>query len=182
MQYRLPVSEVYEFNILTVQHVSVLRITDVNLSTRGCPHTRRWDLKISDCKVYFIWADILSPHYFVAVNYKPFSTLHIPLSWLIHVYPHPPSHVLLDENSPRERPTSLKGSLLSFSENSPTFGEKVQISDRFALQQTFFYLQRLSFFVLLSECQLRLCLMFLLIENTSAVAEHIYFKSKCLWL
>lgn len=35
--------------------------------------------------MYFLWADILSALYFVAVNYKPFSTLNIPLSRLIYV-------------------------------------------------------------------------------------------------
>lgn len=58
-----------ELNESSACFCSGLRITVDNPSSLSFPHNK---IEISDCKMYFIWADILSLNYFVAINYKPF--------------------------------------------------------------------------------------------------------------
>lgn len=135
--------------------------------------------------MYFIWADILSPHYFVALNYKPFSTLNIPLSWLIYVYRSIwklSKYIYIYQTFFLWTPTSLiRGSLFKFSENSPTFGDSPNCWS--LSSATFFFsssLQQLLAFFLFFwvNANVLLCLIFLrsrvLWLNTS--------KAKCLWL
>lgn len=128
--------------------------------------------------MYFIWADILSQHYFVVINYKPFSTLNILLSWLIYVYPHTlwcSLWTLWWKLFFCEHPLLWQRGVCQIQWKLSNIWRKVQIADHLALQQNFSLQQQLFL----------ICFVFFFWVNANYLSVwyfYVKWKHRVLWL